>query len=185
MRAGLLALLRNAHRVRAKRIALVIGGTLVSVLAIPAAAGLRLNDSPSLPLGIYVVTSDESADLVEFCPPEPFGSFAALRGYREPGSCPDGGAPLMKPIAARSGDTVRISAAGIAVNGREIPRSQALTLDTKRRALQHWPFGTYAVQPGTVWLISSYNARSFDSRYFGPIRIMSLRYRLRPLLTLW
>ncbi len=185
MRAGLLPLLRNAHRVRAKRIALVIGGTLVSVLAIPAAVGLRLNDSPSLPVGIYVVTPDQSADLVEFCPPEPFASFAARRRYRERGSCPDGGAPLMKPMAARPGDTVKISAAGIAVNGRGIPHTEALRVDTKGRALQHWPFGTYAVQPGTVWLISSYNERSFDSRYFGPIRITSVRDRLRPVLTLW
>jgi len=183
MRAGLLALLRNADRVGAKRIALVVGGTLISVLAIPAAAGLRLNDSPSLPFGIYVVTSDQSADLVEFCPPEPFASFAAQRGYRERGSCADGGAPLMKPIAARAGDTVEISASGIAINRRLIPNGRALKVDTRGRALQNWPFGTYVVQPGTVWLISSYNARSFDSRYFGPIRITSVRGRLRPLLT--
>lgn len=183
MRPGLLALLRNAHCVRAKRIALLIGGTLVSVLAIPAVVGLRLNDSPSLPVGIYVVTPDPSADLVEFCPPEPFASFALLRGYRERGSCPDGGAPLMKPIAARPGDTISISAAGIAVNGRGIPHTEALRVDTKGRALQHWPFGTYAVQPGTVWLISSYNPRSFDSRYFGPVKVGLVRDRLRPLLT--
>src|SRR5579875_1184909 len=178
MRAGLLALLRNADRVGAKRIALVVGGTLLSVLAIPAAAGLRLNDSPSLPLGIYVVTSDRSADLVQFCPPEPFASLAALRGYREPGSCADGSAPLMKPIAARAGDKVEISGAGIAVNGRGISHSQALGVDTKGRVLQRWPFGTYVVQPGTVWVISSYNPRSFDSRYFGPIRVTSVRDRL-------
>jgi type IV secretory pathway protease TraF len=33
------------------------------------------------------------------------------------------------------------------------------------------PLGTYAVSPGTAWVISSYNRFSFDSRYFGPVRL--------------
>src|ERR1039458_9228634 len=33
------------------------------------------------------------------------------------------------------------------------------------------PLGTYAVLPGTVWVISSYNRFSFDSRYFGAIHL--------------
>jgi type IV secretory pathway protease TraF len=32
-------------------------------------------------------------------------------------------------------------------------------------------FKTYSVLPGTVWVISSYNRFSFDSRYFGPVRL--------------
>jgi type IV secretory pathway protease TraF len=32
-------------------------------------------------------------------------------------------------------------------------------------------------------VISSFNARSFDSRYFGPVPIASIRCHLRPLLT--
>ena len=33
------------------------------------------------------------------------------------------------------------------------------------------PAGMYAVLPGTVWVISSYNRFSFDSRYFGAISL--------------
>jgi type IV secretory pathway protease TraF len=33
------------------------------------------------------------------------------------------------------------------------------------------PLGTYEVLPGTVWVISSYNRFSFDSRYFGAIHL--------------
>jgi conjugative transfer signal peptidase TraF len=161
-----------------------IGGILGFGLMVPAFIGLRVNASPSLPVGIYIVTSDEAATLVQFCLSEPYASLAASRGYRERGSCTDGGAPLMKPVAGRPDDTVEFSEAGIAVNGKVLPNSKPLRVDTNRRPLQHWPFGTYRVQRGTVWLVSSYNRRSFDSRYFGPVRIDATRDRLRPLLTI-
>lgn len=184
MKAGLLARLRNTDLSRAKRVGILVIGTLFLALMMPALVGLRLNDSPSLPVGIYIVTSDPSATLVEFCPAEPYASLAAARGYRDQGNCPDGGAPLMKPIAARSGDTVQLSARGVKVNGKALLNSGALAIDTERRQLPHWPFGTYRVQAGYVWVISSYNRRSFDSRYFGPLSVSSIRDRLRPVSTM-
>ena len=50
----------------------------LSVLAVgilfwgASAMGIRLNSSPSLPVGVYQVTSDPGATLIEFCPAEPF-----------------------------------------------------------------------------------------------------------------
>jgi type IV secretory pathway protease TraF len=76
-----------------------------------------------------------------------------------------------------------VSSRGVAVNGGLLLNSAALPLDTKNRPLQHWLFGTYRVAPSTVWVISSFNARSFDSRYFGPVAVSSIRAHLRPLLT--
>lgn len=184
MKAGLLAQLRTTDLAGPKRLGIVVLGILVLAVMTPALIGLRLNNSPSLPVGIYMVTSDRTATLVEFCPAQPYGSLAAERGYRSVGSCSDGGAPLMKPIAARPGDTVEISSHGFAVNGHALPNSAPLNVDTEGRSLQHWPFGTYSVQPATVWLISSYNPRSFDSRYFGPVRMDSIHDRLKPLLTI-
>lgn len=145
--------------------------------------GLRVNASPSLPIGVYRITSDKSAKLVEFCPAEPFASLSASRGYRGKGTCPDGAEPLMKPIVAVAGDIVEVSADGVTVNGELLENSAPRPLDTKNRKLQHWLFGNYRVAPGTVWVISSFNARSFDSRYFGPVPIASVRSQLRPLIT--
>lgn len=145
--------------------------------------GLRVNASPSLPIGIYRTTSDKSAKLVEFCPAEPFASLSASRSYRGKGTCGDGAEPLMKPIAAVAGDTIDISADGVAINGKLLANSAPRPLDTKNRKLQPWPFGEYQVTPGTIWVISSFNARSFDSRYFGPISIASVRCHLKPLIT--
>lgn len=145
--------------------------------------GIRVNASASLPIGLYRVTTDPSATLVEFCPAEPFGSLSANRAYRGKGDCPDGAEPLMKPIVATAGDVVRFTPGGVAVNGALLSNSAPLAFDTKHRPLHHWPFGEYRVMAGTVWVISSYNARSFDSRYFGPVATTDIRSRLKPLLT--
>ena len=146
--------------------------------------GLRYNDSPSMPVGLYVRTLSQSkATLVVFCPEAPFANLSASRGYRSRGTCPDGAEPLAKPIAALPGDTVELSAHGIAVNGRLLPNTAPLAGDSAGRPLSHWPFGKYVVAAGTVWVASSYNPRSFDSRYFGPVKASQVRERVRALLT--
>ncbi|HEX4167508.1 MAG TPA: conjugative transfer signal peptidase TraF [Bryobacteraceae bacterium] len=145
--------------------------------------GIRVNASSSLPIGLYRTTSDKSARLIGFCPMEPFASMSASRGYRKKGNCQDGAEPLMKPVVAAEGDTVEISSEGVSVNGTPLPNSTARPFDTKNRPLTHWPFGKYRVGTGTVWVISSFNIHSFDSRYFGPVPIASIRCYLRPLLT--
>ena len=67
-------------------------------------------------------------------------------------------------------------------NGAWIPNTAPAVRDSEGRALRHWPFGHYRVQPGTVWVASWYNVKSFDSRYFGPVPISEIKYHLR---TLW
>lgn len=145
--------------------------------------GIRLNASASLPIGLYRISNDRFGKLVEFCPAEPYAALSAERGYRKKGSCPDGAEPLMKPIVAIDGDMVTVSPSGVGVNGRLLRNSAPHRLDTDNRPLEHWPFGTYRVCPGTAWVISSFNSRSFDSRYFGPIPVTCIRSYLRPLLT--
>jgi conjugative transfer signal peptidase TraF len=156
---------------------------LAAIFQFFGGAGLRINTSPSLPMGLYVVSRNLNANLVEFCPAEPFGSLAIVRGWRAAGSCPDGAAPLLKPIVARAGDVVEMSAIGLTVNGRLLSNTAPLARDSKGRPLRPWAFGRYAVGPQTVWVASSYNAQSFDSRYFGPVPVTVIRDHLRPLLT--
>jgi conjugative transfer signal peptidase TraF len=146
--------------------------------------GVRINTSPSLPMGLYITTPDADANLVEFCPVEPFATLSIVRGYRDPGACRDGAAPLLKPVIASAGDVVEVSARGISVNGALLPNTAPLTRDTKGRHLEAWPSGRYVVDPGTIWVVSSYHPRSFDSRYFGPLSTAAIRHRLKPFLTL-
>jgi conjugative transfer signal peptidase TraF len=145
--------------------------------------GVRINASSSLPIGLYIKTSAPKGNLVEFCPPEPFASFSKTRGYRPSGNCPDAAEPLMKPVVAAEGDIVEVSANGVAINNRLLPNSSPRPVDTKNRPMIHWPFGKYRVAAGTVWVVSSFSNRSFDSRYFGPIPSVCIRSRLLPLLT--
>jgi len=176
--------LGRCRRLRLGRAA-ALSALVVGILSWGASAlGIRVNSSSSLPIGLYRVASGPDATLVEFCPAEPFASVANARGYRQAGTCPDGGAPLMKPVVARAGDWVQVSARGLSVNGRAIQHSAPLLKDTAGRPLTSWPVGTYRVQPGTVWVVSDYHPRSFDSRYFGPISEALIRNRLRPLFVL-
>lgn len=164
--------------------AVFIFGGLTIFFLIFGLAQIRINTSSSLPLGLYITTS-EATELVEFCPPEPWAHLAALRGYRNKGACRDGASPLLKPVVAWPGDTVVYSPQGIQINGKLLPNTAARREDSNGRVLSPWSFGTYVVEPGTVWVASSYSDRSFDSRYMGPISTGNVRDHLRPLLTLW
>lgn len=185
MTTGLLGRLRETRFSAVRRIAIRGLGIIFCAFQICGLLGIRINTSPSLPIGLYRASPDPNANLIEFCPAEPFGSLAASRGYRDRGICGDGAAPLLKPVVANPGDIVKLSDRGIEVNGKLLPNTAPLTADTKGRPLASWKFGRYTVQPGTVWVASSYNRRSFDSRYFGPVPTSSIRERVRPLLTAW
>lgn len=163
---------------------LLAAGISLGTFGFSSLLGIRINTSPSLPAGLYSTTGDETATLVEFCPAEPFATLSLRRGYRAKGVCEDGGAPLLKPVVAKAGDIVDLSANGISVDGVLLPNTAPLSRDTKGRPLQPWPFGRYSVASGTVWVGSSYHARSFDSRYFGPIPLAAIRHRLKRLFTL-
>ena len=145
--------------------ALVAISSLVAAMTI---AGVRINTSYSLPLGIYVTACDVNARLVEFCPVEPFGSESRARGYRTRGTaCPDGAVPLLKHVVAIAGDRVVVSAEGINVNGRLLPNTAPLFSDAVGRDLYPWPFGVYVVEKDTVWVASTYNRGSYDSPLHG------------------
>jgi conjugative transfer signal peptidase TraF len=164
---------------------LLAAGTVILMWGIATAVGIRINTSFSLPLGLYIVTADKSAQLIEFCPAEPFASQSSARGYRTRGfACPDGAVPFLKPIVAAAGDIVAMSAEGIAVNGNRLPRTRPLTSDSAGRPLQSWPTGVYQVDEGFVWVASTHNRGSYDSRYMGPIDARFIRRRLKSLWVL-
>jgi len=169
-----------------KRIAVLLG---LSILCFALAAsamsvlGIRINTSYSLPMGVYARSTDVHAKLIEFCPEGHAAAESSERGYRTTGVCPDGAAPLLKPIVARVGDTVVMSAGGISVNGQLLPQTAPLSQDRYGRPLRAWPSGRYSVGDGFVWVASSYNRGSYDSRYMGPIPTRLIRAQLRPVWT--
>ena len=154
---------------------------MTSAACFASLVGLRINTTSSMPRGFYITTKDERAPLVEFCPEGVFSQLSSERGYRPAGICPDGHAPLVKPVIAGARDRVAVSAEGIRVNGRLLPNTVAKNSDSAGRPLPVWQPGIYAVAPGSLWVASTYHPNSFDSRYFGPVSVRAIRHRLKPL----
>lgn len=148
-----------------------------AAITIGHAAGLRLNMTDSAPHGLWLVRAADVAsikrgELVEVCPPAaPVVSIMAQRGYLSPGNCAGVEVtPLLKPVSAVPGDTIRLQQGHpILVNGVALPNTVAMP------AIPAWPDGTYTVEQGQAWLFSSYSAGSFDSRYFGPVQLATVR----------
>jgi conjugative transfer signal peptidase TraF len=178
--------LNSSTQAGAKRTAMATGAIAAATAAASLASvlGIRINTSYSLPMGLYLRTSDPQATLIEFCPEGRYAVQSSERGYRTGGFCPDGAVPLLKPVVARPGDTVEMSVAGLAVNGRLLPQTAPVPKDRLGRRLEAWPNGRYSVGVGTVWVASSYNRGSYDSRYMGPIPTRLIRSRLKPMWTL-
>jgi len=153
------------------------------------AVGLRINESPSLPVGVWRISplrhEVRRDDVVSFCPPDTWVfSEARLRGYLGSGVCEGGYEPLLKPIAAIEGDRVTRTEQGIRINGRLIANSKCLDHDGSSRPLPGAEANDVIVAKDEVWVISSYNPLSFDSRYFGPVPVSTIEGLARPLFVM-
>jgi type IV secretory pathway protease TraF len=118
--------------------------------------------------------------MIGVCPPStvPLVRLFSSNGTLPYGKCPETNAALLlKPVRALPGDVVRISHGNPAtVNGIPLPNTIA------SEKLPAWPDGKYIVKDDEVWVFSSHSERSFDSRYFGPVKIANIQDRAFPLL---
>lgn len=138
------------------------------------ASGIRINTTPSMPRGLWQVSRTAvvgRGDAVVVCTPPGLASdIGRARGYIGPGACPGGTGPLLKIVVAVAGDAVAVWPRGLAVNGAQIPATARLVRDKAGRELPALPVGTYAVSPGAAW-VTTPAADSWDSRYWGPVRL--------------
>lgn len=170
---------------KTRQIVVIACATTIVGMAAAAWSGVRLNTTPSMPVGLWMVTARSmSRDaFVIACLSGPEATEAEDRGYLGLGSCPGRVEPVVKPVAAVAGDVVTVTPKGISVNGLALSGPAPLAKDGSGRLLQAVPAGTYRVAPGTVWLLSGHDPRSFDSRYFGPVPIAAIRAGVKPLVT--
>ena len=158
---------------------------LVIVLIAVWLFGFRVNITPSLPKGIYQISSEsiERDDLVAFCLgfDNPFSVLADERGYLGPGSCPSGLRPLLKRLVGLPGDQVVINADGISLNGNLLPGSGRPSHDSQGRRLPDSLLHEGAITVGVGLLLSQGHAGSFDSRHFGLIPLASLK-KVKPII---
>lgn len=147
-------------------------------------AGFRINMTPSEPVGLWRILPLDHAvrkgDLIFICP-SATGQMreARRRGYLRSGLCAGGVAPLIKTVAATSGQVVQI-AGEVRIDGRRLDHSRLMTSDARGRPIEPYPGG--AVPQGSVFLHSDFPA-SFDSRYFGPLPIENVLGRAQEIWT--
>ena len=163
-------------------------GVLLSVLIVWGlvyVAGLRVNTTPSIPLGVYQLSNEPlvKGAYVLFCPPPaPVFEMAKGRGYVGAGFCPGGYGHLMKRLVAAKNDSVTINAEGVAVNGQRLPLSKPIKLDGGGRPLPHYA-KSWVLDSTEVLAMSDNNSGSFDGRYFGPIQCAQIEGVIRPVFT--
>jgi conjugative transfer signal peptidase TraF len=166
---------------------------LLTLIVLAASVGLgslihlriTLTDS-SAPAGVYRLVADapvRRGTLVAACLPQTTAREGLTRGYLRRGDCPAGAEPVAKLIGALPGDTVKIEPDNVAVNGETFLDSRTAARDSSGRLLRHVPWGARQVRADEVWLFGFNDRRSWDSRYFGPIPIASVRGSLKPLIT--
>jgi conjugative transfer signal peptidase TraF len=160
---------------------LIAGVAGVGVQSLAATAGFRINVTESLPVGIYRVVQAPitRGAYVLACAPEWAGKLARERGYLWRGPCPGRAARLGKQIVALAGDIVELTDSGLTVNGARVPNSAPLARDTRGRLLPVLR-GRWVVPLNGVWLWAGWSARSFDSRYFGPVHSSAIGPSITP-----
>ncbi len=171
---------RLRHPIVIAGLCLVLGFVLVH------AAGLRLNTTRSIPLGLYRMSNDPIVNgvYVLWCPPERSEfDLAKERGYIGAGFCPGGYGNMMKKVLATHNDVVSVTDAGVMINGTVIPASQPFEADSLGRPLPRFRVTDYVLASSELLLMSNTNSRSFDARYFGPVHRAHIQSLVHPVWT--
>jgi len=150
------------RRKLARRGAAVAIGSIILLgsAVLPPAPRFVWNASASAPIGLYAVAPGslaEPGDMVIARVPEPFRRLAATRHYLPMN------VPLVKRVAAATGDEVCALGQEIFVNGRWA--TERRVVDGAGRAMPAWS-GCVRLRGRQLFLLMDAPA-SFDGRYFG------------------
>ncbi|MGL5335204.1 MAG: conjugative transfer signal peptidase TraF [Enterovibrio sp.] len=155
-----------------KRFYAAVAVAFMAIAAISYVAGVRINSSKSIPIGIYLTTNApvEKGAYVLFCPPKtPVFAIAKKRNYIAGGFCPGDYGYMMKKILAVKGDLVTVADDGVFVNEERLAHSKPAQHDLAGRKLPYYRLNRYTLKGSELLLMSDSSDSSFDGRYFGPI----------------
>lgn len=162
---------------RAGVVSLLALAAVGALLALRAPTVLLWNATSSVPIGLYWLSNGRDYkrhDLVVTHLPPDAARVASERRY-----LPDN-VPLIKPVAAVSGQTVCRENNIVTVDGRRAATS--LARDSLGRDLPVWN-GCRTVEPEQLFLMNAAVRDSFDGRYFGPIDRNLVIGRATPIVT--
>ncbi len=135
------------------------------------------NETPSEPLGFYRTIpfhgTPKDGQIVAFCvnPRWPVIRQGIMHGWIPAGRCSEGLAPFLKTVVATPGQTVRLTAKGVSIDGGPVlPHSAPKAYSyTGKVRIAHFAFGMYTLHPGRFWAYGAGSRWSVDSRYYGPV----------------
>lgn len=154
----------------------VVAATLAT-LTVPVSRYAVWNASASVPTGLYLIRGKQSihvGERVAIEPPPELRRLLAERGYLPVGI------PLLKRVAAVSGQRVCRFAHGITIDGALV--SIARAQDRRGRPLPAWS-GCRRITPGELFVMNPDAPDSFDGRYFGVLPMHALIGRATPIWT--
>jgi conjugative transfer signal peptidase TraF len=163
-------------RKRVVSITAAIGITAVGFAGLPRPTPVIVwNASASAPIGLYRVVpgTPQRGDLVLVRTPRSIETLAGTRHYLP------AGVPLVKHIAAITGDVVCAVHEAILIDGHVVARQRET--DRAGRPLPLWT-GCRRLARDEVFLLNT-PENSFDSRYFGPVPTANIIGRLVALWT--
>ncbi|AOR76375.1 S26 family signal peptidase [Novosphingobium resinovorum] len=139
----------------------ILCALLATTIVVAPTPRLVWNSSRSAPLGLYLVSPGQPVRRGDFAVahmPEEWRWLAAERGY-----LPER-VPLVKRVAAVSGQTVCAAANRIIIDGRQVAERRAV--DSRHRPMPWWN-GCRILGQRQVFLLMAEHPQSFDGRYFG------------------
>ena len=155
----------------------------IALALIGASAAVRIdpvllwNPSPSVPVGLYIVTPIDTLEvgaLVAVRPPGALETWLVDNRYLGRDT------PLLKRIAALSGAEVCREGSAIHIDGEAV--AEARELDRLDRPLPVWT-GCRVLADCEVFFLNADEPASLDGRYFGPLDDEVIIGRATPLWT--
>lgn len=150
---------------------------LLMPLAIPNRVQIVYNPSDSVPRGWYRIGPADFlhvGSIVLARLPAPAAVLAAQRGYLP------AGIPLLKRIGAVAPQRACVDGTSVRVD--DVAVAAVMGADGRGRPLSAWS-QCRRLARGELFLLSSMNPASFDSRYFGPILASSVIGSAQPIWT--
>ena len=155
----------------------VVAAATLATLTVPVSRYAVWNATASVPTGLYAIRGRASlhvSERVAILPPPALRRLLAERGYLPTGI------PLLKRIAAVSGQRVCRFAHGITIDGQFVGAARAR--DSLGRLLPVWA-GCSVLRTGELFVMNPAAPDSFDGRYFGVLRITQVIGRATPIWT--
>ena len=155
----------------------VVAAATLATLTVPVSRYAVWNATASVPTGLYAIRGRASlhvGERVAILPPPALRQLLAERGYLPTGI------PLLKRIAAVSGQRICRFGRGVTIDGEYV--GAARSRDRLGRTLPAW-FGCQTLRSAELFVMNPAAPDSFDGRYFGVLRMTDVIGRATPVWT--